>query len=155
MIDPTSIGPAIESVLHMYFRFARGSGRSKDLYSNITENDAIVCLDRDSKKIKNTLYDHGFRQVKIIISNPNLNDLSRFRVVGTMYFDHSWLEEFYLANITSMTNALTTMQTRLSGHGFAINEIASSLPSSTTDSILERLDLGSALLSNPTSLLKL
>lgn len=155
MIDPTSIGPAIESVLHMYFRFARGSGRSETLYSNITETDAIVCLARDATRIKNDLYDHGFRQVRILVCEPHISALSGFRIVGTMYFDHSWLEEFYLANITSMTNALTTMQTKMSGHGFAINEIASSLPSSTTDSILERLDLGSALLSNPTSLLKL
>ena len=117
-MDHFGIGAAISGAANIYFRSARGTGRTLSMVESVRDGDRIVFTNMtEARRVKRMLEERG-KKVECIVSDPAyLGDLfGRVRkpIKGRTILDHSWVEHFYLNAIARAQIDLDEIQLRTS-----------------------------------------
>lgn len=120
-MDIFGIGQASIAAVKSYRRMMRGTGRTTQLCHMVREGDTVVFINSEDRRaftdtMKSLGYStEGLQLVFCCPSNPAvINDKTlRGNATGNLYFDHSWLEQFYEFNAISGRNYLDRLSTHM------------------------------------------
>ena len=117
-MDLFGIGLAIQGMTEMYFRGARGAGRTISMIESVQDGDRIIFVKGDEARRVERLLKERNKDVACITIPPSKNPME---ILGTSQgrtvFDHSWVEEFYLRAIDRTAKDINYFQENLSGFG--------------------------------------
>ena len=120
-MDHFGIGAALLGAAQIYFRSARGTGRTTSLIESVKDGDRIVVsTSREVRRIEGLLAERGLK-VAVLVVNPD--NPGRLFEVGTSegrtIFDHSWVEQYYQQALERASSGLDHLQRESSGFGTA------------------------------------
>lgn len=123
-MDIYGIGASLSAHIKRYIETHRGTGRTSTLLSILREGDAVVfSLPSAKSHFERQLKEAGFKNgdVKVITASPRYPsdaiDKLKGRLEGKVYFDHTYLEEFFTqANLDARVHIMTISR-ELSGFG--------------------------------------
>lgn len=121
MADHYGIGPAITGAAEIYFRTARGTGRTQSLVESLKNGDRVVFTnDREAKRVAHLCRERGLT-VTVAVCDPHEPQglFNKQTPRGRTVFDHSWVEEYYRHAISMAFKEIRSLQTQLSGFGAA------------------------------------
>jgi len=118
-MDFTGIGTALIGVLNVYFRSARGTGRTTQLIQSVKDGDRIVVpSQREKERYQRILKTRGLL-VDVVVLSPtaiyHVGELGTSQ--GRTIFDHQWVEMFHTASLDRSIKKLDALQKHLSGWG--------------------------------------
>lgn len=101
MVDQFGVGVAAELGVMMYTQTARRSGRTTQMIAGLKSGDRVVFSDRrEAERVNLLCLEQGLKINCIVVEPKRLDKLiEKGRCEGDTVFDHSWLEEYYLAQI--------------------------------------------------------
>lgn len=97
MSDHYGITTALKAAMNIYFASARKTGRTSSLVSSVKTGDRIIFSDsREAKRVERLCLERGV-EIEALVVDPNRPEalFHKGRSRGKVYFDHSWIEEFY------------------------------------------------------------
>lgn len=120
-MDHFGIGAALLGAAQIYFRSARGTGRTTPLIESVRDGDrTVVSTSREECRVKELLAERGLK-VAVLAVNPD--NPGRLFEVGTSegrtIFDHTWVEQYYLQTLERASSGLDHLQRESSGFGTA------------------------------------
>ena len=103
-MDMFGIGNALKDCAQIYFTSARNTGRTTALVESLKTGDRVVfCNSKEADRVKRLAKERGV-EISVLVVPPadpgkifTHGSLSRD---GRCIFDHSWLENFYLNDVT-------------------------------------------------------
>lgn len=115
--DPTGIGVAIESMVHVYRQTARQTGRTSQMLRTLKDGDRVyVATGGERLRLERACKEAGINAEIVMLDPRRPGDISnRPPCAGAALFEHSWVEEFYLDNVRRMQNHIREMQEYASG----------------------------------------
>lgn len=123
-MDHFGIGAAMRGMTHVYIQTARRTGRTTSLVESVKDGDRIVFMDsREAERVRRMCLERGAK-VECIVVPPKEPErlLERAPAEGRTIFDHSWVEQRYLAVIDREVEMLGTLERETSGYGAAHRE---------------------------------
>ena len=116
-MDHFGIGVPLNVAAQMYFRSAQRSGRTSSLIDGLQDGDR-VCFRSSSEASEFCKKIAPFGKHVECICVP-INDpwslIQRPRSTGRTFFDHDWLESFYLQSIRRLQDEIDKLQMQSSG----------------------------------------
>jgi len=118
-MDHFGIGAAITGSAHIYFRSARGTGRTVSMLDSLKDGDRIIFTNNNEAKRVEKLFKEDGKNVQCIVVDPQKPEqlLERGTGQGRTIFDHSWVEQFYINAIERCKRDINFFQRELSGYG--------------------------------------
>jgi hypothetical protein len=106
MTDLFGIGAAIRGLVDIYFKSARGTGRTKTLIEHIKDGDLVIFTNlREAERVRRLCELERGIKIKYIVINPKNPEQifeKTYWYQGRIIFDHSWIEEFYKLEIDNI-----------------------------------------------------
>lgn len=123
-MDHFGIGVAVHGAIRVLMQSARGTGRTNSLVESVKTGDRIVFVDRkEADRVGRLCQERGVKVDCIVIDPMNPGKLyERGTSEGRTVFDHSWVEQYYLAEISQAQRAIEALQKQTSGFGEAHRE---------------------------------
>ena len=120
-MDHFGIGAALLGAAQIYFRSARGTGRTTSLIESVKDGDRIVVgTSREVRRIEGLLAERGLKVAVLVVNPDNPGRLSEVGTSeGRTIFDHTWVEEYYQQALLSARGYLDRLQRESSGFGTA------------------------------------
>lgn len=123
-MDHFGIGTAVEGAARMYFQGARRSGRTTSMLDSLKDGDRIWFADaREANRVERLCKERGLTVECRTLSVRGLDSVRGAFECGTpkgrTLFDHSWVEQFYMAAIQNAQAAIDHTQRETSGWGAA------------------------------------
>lgn len=118
-MDHYGIGQAIYAACLIYFRSARGTGRTESLIKSVKDGDCICFSDsKEAKRVERLCKERGVK-VSCIVDDPKYpSRVLKYRSTsGRMLFDHTWIEKYYLLAIENAQKEIDGLQQMTSAHG--------------------------------------
>lgn len=120
MRDFFGIRAAVLGAANVYFRTARGSGRTLALVESLRDGDRVVFTNAvEAKRVQRMCMERGVA-IKILVMEPKdphgIFDRGGPSKGRTM-FDHTWVEQYYLAALERAGDVLDHCERESSGHG--------------------------------------
>ena len=100
----------------MYFQSARRTGRTSLLIESLKDGDRVVCAALPEARRLQKLADARGVNVKFTVVEPSRPELLTAST-GRTVFDHSWVEQYYMASLKQCQSDIDTMQRNMSGTG--------------------------------------
>jgi len=124
-MDHFGIGAAVRAMMQIYQHSARRSGRTTSLVESVKDGDRIVFSDRREAVRVRRLCAERKASVECIVIDPHHPE-NLFGNHGTSegrtIFDHTWVEQFYLAAIERAQADIDHLERETSGYGAAHRE---------------------------------
>lgn len=123
-MDHFGIGAAMQGAARIYIQSARRTGRTTSLIESVKNGDRICFADkREAERVRRLCLARSVN-VECITVDPEQADriLERGPTQGRTLFDHSWVEEYYLAAIARASAEINHLQHEASGFGEAHRE---------------------------------
>lgn len=123
-MDFFGIGAAIKGAAQIYFRGARGTGRTISLFESVKTGDRVYFANADEANRFARMCNDAAKSVECIVIpvNEPQKVFERGTSQGRAMFDHSWIEEFYLSAIEQCAEDIRHLETQTSGYGEAHRE---------------------------------
>lgn len=121
-MDHFGIGVAIHSMACAYSSSARQSGRTTRLVESAKDGDRIVfCNVREAKRVETLCRARGVKVDCIVIPiHEPFRVRDRKPSEGRTIFDHTWVEQYYVATIANAQKEIDFWQREGSGTGMGI-----------------------------------
>lgn len=120
-MDFFGIGSAVRGALEIYFRSARGTGRTTALLNAVKDGDRVVFLHiQEANEFRRLCREQGKDVIALVCP---LKDMSRLFERGSpsgdckTIFDHSFLEALYRHRVDEIEREINGLQVALSGRG--------------------------------------
>jgi hypothetical protein len=121
-MDFFGIGAALEGVAHVYFRSAMRTGRTTALIKSLRPGDRVIFsgprMRQTFESHLRSICDQAFAdQIDLVVFDPKWVHREmdgRLPAPGRTFFDHTWIEEYYLLQIANATRDIEEMQGKLS-----------------------------------------
>lgn len=127
-MDHFGIGAAILGAVNIYLRAARGTGRTTSLIEGLHNGDCVVTTtSQEAKRIEHLCSERNIKVTCIINSAkmPNrIFELVRGKLQGRLFFDHTWVEQYYLNSIEQAQKDIDTLQRYLNNGDDQASETA-------------------------------
>lgn len=123
-MDQFGIGAAVLGAAQIYFRSARGSGRSTSLVESVKDGDRVVFVNQEEvRRVQRLFLERGV-QVGCVVIDPRTPErvFERGTPKGRTIFDHSWVEQFYALAIERACCDIDHLERQASGFGAAHTE---------------------------------
>lgn len=123
-MDHFGIGAAVDGAVQIYLQSARRTGRTTSLVESVKEGDRIVFVDSREAERVNRLCLERRVNVDCIVIDPKYPErlFERGTSQGRTMFDHSWVEQYYLAAISRANSDIDHLEKQASGYGEAHRE---------------------------------
>lgn len=97
-MDKYGIGQALKGFAYNYFQSARRSGRTTALLERLKDDDMVVfCTAKEASRVRRSCAERGV-EIRTVVVDPG--DPSQiYSYHGPVVFDHTWVEQFYLAEL--------------------------------------------------------
>lgn len=120
-MDAFGIGAAIDGAAHIYFRSARGTGRTTALAESLKDGDRVYFRNIQEADYVVRLCKELGVTIEAMVIDPKtpLKIFDRGTPTGRAIFDHNWLEEFYLNTINNCRLEIDHLQRESSNFGMA------------------------------------
>jgi hypothetical protein len=120
-LDHFGIGAAVLGSVNTYFQSARRTGRTTALLESLKPGDRIICATSKEADILRRMIRERNLDVRCIVVPPSVPDklFEHSMSQGRTIFDHTWLEQYYLARLKRMAQDIDHLQTQSSGYGEA------------------------------------
>lgn len=118
-MDHFGIGAAILGAARIYIQSARRTGRTTSLVESVKDGDRICFADkREAERVRRLCLERSIN-VECITVDPKQADriFDRGTPQGRTLFDHSWVEQYYLAAIERASADIDHLQQQASGFG--------------------------------------
>jgi hypothetical protein len=111
------IGPALEAALRIYFECARRTGRTTMLLDLVESGDRVIFAEsQDARRFGVMARQKGLVVGSTVVNPVNPNELFGMKPSeGRTWFDHTWVEWFYAAEVIRMGRQISEWQACLSG----------------------------------------
>jgi len=118
MSDIYGIGRALLFNALQFFHYTKQSGRTTKLVKLLVDGDRVVCATQaEARYLIGELKLHGKLVEVIVRSSERLDWLGHeFKNSGKTYFDHGWIEKYYLSSMQSQEKYLSSLVDLLSGN---------------------------------------
>jgi hypothetical protein len=106
---------------HTYIQTARGTGRTTSLLDSLRDGDRVCCVDaREARRLTELAHERGLKVefLALPVSTPD-RLFQRGTSEGRTIFDHSWVEQYFLAAIEQAQRDIDHLQRQTSGYGEA------------------------------------
>ena len=123
-MDHFGIGAAVEGSVRTYNISARRTGRTTSLVESVKDGDRIIFADaKEADRVRRLCLNRGVN-VDCISVPPSAPEkiFERGTPEGRSIFDHSWVEQYYLAALNRAASEIDYFQTQTSGYGEAHRE---------------------------------
>ena len=113
-MDIFGIGAAVETAVEIFIRAARRTGRTTRLLETIKNGDCVITDTNNSARlITRYCIDHNIKARTVVIHPRDLNGMGRLEGFhGRILFDHTFLEQRYLAAVKQETEFLDSIVAR-------------------------------------------
>ncbi|MGH1371168.1 MAG: hypothetical protein ACRBBW_03975 [Cellvibrionaceae bacterium] len=120
-MDHFGIGAAVYGAARVFFRTARGTGRSTSLLESLKHGDRVIFKDsKEAERFRRLASERDLDISCIPISPSSPHKIFDYPPSeGRTLFDHSWLEDFYLSKIEGCESEIDRLQRESSGYGEA------------------------------------
>jgi hypothetical protein len=120
-MDLFGIGQAVKGAVSIYFRSARGGGRTISMVESVKDGDRICFTNRKEADRVSKLCQERNVSVECIVIHPHMPEklFERGSSIGRTIFDHSWVEEYYLHAIEQCARSIDHFERETSGYGEA------------------------------------
>lgn len=120
-MDHFGICHAAQSVLEIYFRSGKGTGRTTSLVQSVKDGDRVVFVDiRQARQFERLCKERGVEpethscpasEAHRLVDRPSVPGY------GRLILDHVWVEEYLRQAMQQACNDITRLQTQMSGDG--------------------------------------
>ena len=119
MTDIFGIYEGVCGAAGIYFRSARGAGRTTNMIYALKEGDRVVFPNEQTAREAKRLCKERDVDIDCIIVPPKYPELAfqKGTSQGRTLFSHEWLEEYYTNALLKAGQGVRELQTRLSGYG--------------------------------------
>lgn len=116
-MDFFGIGQAMKGVLDVYFRAARGTGRTTRLVASLKDGDRVIfCNHCEAKRVERMVKQRNLN-VEIRVRDPKQIHMEGLGTAqGRTIFDHSFVEKFHMYNLERSIDVLNTIEKEMSGY---------------------------------------
>lgn len=118
-MDHFGIGAAIQAGAKIYMQSARRTGRTTSLVESVKDGDRICfATTREAERVRRLCLERGVN-VECITVDPKQAQriFERGTPQGRTLFEHSWVEQYYLAAIERAGVEIDHLQQQASGYG--------------------------------------
>lgn len=125
-MDQFGIGNTIMAMINVYYESARGTGRTSLLIDNLRSGDRVVFMNaKEAKRVQRLCMDKGIK-IEIIITDPRTPEriFERGRSKARTFFDHGFIEQYYIYLIERAQDILDRLQKDNSTSSEDLNEQA-------------------------------
>lgn len=117
LTDFFGIGNALQTASTIYFQTSRQTGRTTQLVHALKTGDRVIAhTSQEAQRIKKMAKERGV-DIDCIVADPK--ETSALEKLGTSrertFFEHTWVEMFYLYRLNEAKSELHTWTQRLSG----------------------------------------
>jgi len=111
-MDFFGIGAAMKSMAAVYIRSSRGTGRTTTMLNSLQNGDIVVFADtRETERVRKLIRRMHLDVKCITVSPDHPNRLfERPPCNGRVFFDHSWVENWYLNAMHSAEKDLQNLE---------------------------------------------
>lgn len=116
-MDHFGIGQAMQGMARIYIQSSRRSGRTTSLVESLKDGDRVCCAtQREAKLLHQLLVERGLN-VECIAVDPMSPGRLRERGIshGRTVFDHTWVEQYYIAALQRCQEEIDHLQQHMSG----------------------------------------
>ena len=115
-MDIFGIENHLQGEVRAYFLRNRRTGRTTKLVATVQSGDRVVCANEaEARHLREELRRVDKVGVQVVVAAADYPKLLGFsRSEGRTVFDHSWLEDFYTAEIKRSAQNVTELERRLS-----------------------------------------
>lgn len=123
-MDFFGIGAAIKGVAQIYFRSARCTGRTINLFESVKTGDRVYFANADEANRFARMCNDAAKSVECIVVpvNEPHKFFGRGTAKGRAIFDHRLVEEFYMNAIERCEKEIRHIEQQSSGYGEAHRE---------------------------------
>jgi len=125
-MDLFGIGQALRACAEIYFRSARGAGRTTAMLESVKDGDRIIFADCNEADRVRGLCRERELDVECIVISVNYPEkiFERCPCHGRTVFDHRWVEDRYILAIERCEKDIDFFARESSGYGEAHRETA-------------------------------
>lgn len=111
----------MRGIARVFFLSARRSGRTTSLIESVKDGDRIVCATSNEVARLQRLCRERGRSVECIVIDPCAPEriFQRGTSTGRTIFDHTWVEQYYIAALERAEKDIDQLQKEGSGFGAA------------------------------------
>lgn len=123
-MDHFGIGAAIQGAAKIYMQSARCTGRTTSLVESVKEGDRICFADsKEAERVRRLCLERGVA-IECVVIDPKQPEriFERGTPKGRTLFDHSWVQQYYLAAIERAGAEIDHFEQQASGYGEAHRE---------------------------------
>lgn len=120
-MDHFGIGQAMRGIARVFFQSARQSGRTTSLIESVKDGDRIVCAtSKEVPRLQQLCRERGL-SVECIVIDPRTPEriFQRGTPTGRSIFEHTWVEQYYMASLERAEKDIDQLQKQASGFGAA------------------------------------
>jgi hypothetical protein len=119
--DMFGIGQAIRGAALVYFTSSRGSGRTISMVESVKDGDRLVfATAKEARRVDRLCKERNVRVECVVVPPSNPQEvMGRGTAQGRTIFDHSWIEQYYLAGIDRLGKDISYLEEQCSGEGEA------------------------------------
>jgi len=115
-MDIYGIGPAIRGAANIYLNQARGTGRTSVLIDCVASGDTVIfARAEEANRVRRLCREKG-KDIRIVVCRADARgavyDLARL-TQGRVYFDHGWIEQFYISALDDAAAFVSEAQAKL------------------------------------------
>jgi hypothetical protein len=118
-MDDFGIGVAALGALRAVLMAMRGTGRTTRLIESLQDGDRVVFTnEREARRVERLAKDRGKDIAWCVVDPKKPNDVYGYpQSRGRLRFDHTWLEQYYEAELHSAAIRIRHIQDNASGRG--------------------------------------
>ena len=117
-MDHFGIGAALRGMAEVYFHSVRRTGRTTSLVESLKNGDRIVCVNEATRRdLERRCRERGVNVECVIHPLTPRRVFERGTPTGRLLFDHTWLEQYFMATLAEAAQEIDYCQQGASGQG--------------------------------------
>lgn len=116
-MDHFGIGQAMQGMAHVYCQSARRTGRTTSMMESLKNGDRVVFVDsREADRVRKLCRERGLEVECFVLPVGRPERLfERGTSQGRTLFDHTWVEQYYMAALERCLRDIDYFQQQTSG----------------------------------------
>ena len=117
--DLWGIGSSLQGAAHVFFMTSRRTGRTEHLIASLNDGDRVVFFDpQEAERIQRRAKERGVTIDTVVMKTKDPHRVFEHNTPqGRTIFDHSWVEQYYLAALEDAQARLSSATVESSGYG--------------------------------------
>ena len=112
MTDIFGIGAGVEDAVRIYFSSARRTGRTKNMVALLKDDDVVVFTTaREAQRVASLCRERGVEIRTSVLAGSTPEQVYQSGTPrGRTIFDHTWVEQMYMAAISEVDERISKVQ---------------------------------------------